>query len=64
MTMTFWQTHDCNGYRAKVTIEWSSPESVKLLPERAANAEAIADDIMTKLAPGPLEIVRAMLGRG
>jgi hypothetical protein len=61
--MTFWQTHDCSGYRAKVTIEWSAPENIELLPERAEDAEAIADDIMAKLAPGPLEIVRAMMGR-
>lgn len=59
----FFQSHECSGYRAKVTVEWSDPEDIELLPERAASAEEIADEVITTLAPKPLEIVQAMLGR-
>lgn len=59
----FFQMHQCNGYRAKVTVEWSAPDNIELMPERAANAEEIAADVIATLAPKPLAIVQAMLGR-
>lgn len=61
--MKFWQSHNCNGYRAEITIEWSVPEGVELLPERAAAAEEIADESLSVLARRPFELVQAMQGR-
>lgn len=63
MRREFWQSHDSSGYRVRVTIEWETPRDVELLPERAAQAEEIADEVMAALAPKPLEIVQAMMGR-
>lgn len=59
----FYQIHDTGGYRAKVTIEWSAPDGVELLPDRAGEAEAIAGDALAKIAAAAYEIVQVMLGR-
>lgn len=61
--MKYWQSHNCNGYRAEVTIEWLTPEGVELLPERDAIASGIADDALAKVAPAAFELVQAMQGR-
>lgn len=63
MRREFWQSHDSSGYRARISIEWDTPRNVELQPERAAAAEEIADEVMRVLAPKPLEIVSAMMGR-
>lgn len=64
MRREFWQTHDCSGYRAKISIEWETPRGVEeLAGDRGAQAEEIATEVLAKLAPKPLEIVQAMMGR-
>lgn len=59
----FFISHEQNGYRAKVTIEWAAPDGVELLPERASSAEMLADDSLGPLVAAPLDIVLAMQGR-
>jgi hypothetical protein len=64
MRREYWQSHDSSGFRAKVTVELETPrDAPELPPERMARAEEIAEDVMEKLAPKPLEIVQAMMGR-
>jgi hypothetical protein len=46
---TFYQSHECDGFRAKVTIEWSMPRNVdadRLPAQRTLDAEDIADSIL------------------
>ena len=59
----FFQSHQQNGYRAKITIEWSCPEDVELLPERAGNAKYLAAEALEATFKKPLQIVAAMLGK-
>jgi hypothetical protein len=63
MRREFWQSHETTNYRCRVSIEWSAPSDKEPTPERAAEAEIIAEEIMTALAHKPLEVVNAMLGR-
>lgn len=63
MRREFYQTHDCSGYRCRVSIEWDTPRDVELTPERQAAAEEIADVAMAALMRKPLEVVQAMMGR-
>lgn len=64
MRKEFWQSHDCSGYRAKISIEWETPRGVdELAGDRQADAEVIADQALAALARKPLEIVQAMMGR-
>lgn len=63
--LTFYQSHQCEGYHAKVTIEWSTPKDVEadLLPaSRMQNAEAIAESTLTFSGPRMRDMVRAMRG--
>lgn len=58
----YFQSHECAGYSAKVTIEWHVPDG---LTEEYANvagarAEEIADDLISKLGPKTYEMVQAM----
>lgn len=64
MRREFWQSHDCSGYRARISIEWDTPRDVEeLAGDRAARAEEIAADVLAALGPKPFEIVQAMMGR-
>ena len=58
---TYFQSHACEGYRAKVTIEWETPESVPLA-ERTMVAETIASDILVFSANRLRQMVQAMRG--
>lgn len=59
----YFQLHECSGYRAKVTIEWTAPDGIELLPDRAGTASDIAGDALAGIARAPFEIVQAMMGR-
>ena len=61
--MQFFQSHEQNGYRAKVTIEWSWPDDVTLVEPREVNAEFIAGEALEATFMKPMEIVAAMLGK-
>jgi len=61
----YYQTHVCEGYRAKVTIEWSMPDTVDadLLPAwRKEVAEEIADSILAFSGKKIRDMVQAMRG--
>lgn len=58
---TFYQSHECDGYRAKVTIEWSFPRDTE--PSwRSLEAEDIADAIMAHSGPKMRDMVQVMRG--
>lgn len=62
---TFYQSHECAGFRAKVTIEWSMPEEIDpdLLPAwRHDTAEEIADSILAFSGKKMRDMVQAMRG--
>ena len=62
---TFYQSHECAGFRAKVTIEWSMPEDVDFdrLPSwRTGTAEDIADSILAFSGRKMRDMVQAMRG--
>jgi hypothetical protein len=61
----FHQSHECAGFRAKVTIEWSTPEEIDLdlLPAwRSEMTEDIADSILAFSGPKMRDMVQAMRG--
>lgn len=61
----FYQSHQCEGYHARVTIEWTTPKGVEgdLLPAwRMQSAEAIADAILAFSGPKMRDMVQAMRG--
>lgn len=59
----FYQSHECEGFRAKVTIEWSMPVDGDLLPAwRAETAEDIADSILAFSGRKMRDMVQAMRG--
>ena len=61
----FHQIHECEGYRAKVTIEWSMPAHIDgdLLPAwRKEYAEQIADSILAFSGKQMRDMVQAMRG--
>lgn len=58
---TFYQSHECDGYRAKVTIEWSFPSDIE--PSwRSLEAEDIADSILSFSGKKMRDMVQAMRG--
>jgi hypothetical protein len=62
---TFYQSHQCEGFRAKVVIEWSEPsdDDLEFQPAwRAADAEEIADEILAFSGPRMRDMVQAMRG--
>lgn len=59
----FFQSHEQNGYWAKITIEWSAPDSIELVREREANAEWFAAEALDATFRKPQQIVAAMLGK-
>lgn len=65
MTRTFYQSHECEGFRAKVTIEWSMPEKLDpdlLPPWREEMATDIADGILAFSGRRMRQMVQAMRG--
>lgn len=67
MTREFYQMHECAGYRAKVTIEWSSPQPSEFQDEldkdRMYRAEEIAGALLANTGPAMYRMVQAMRGR-
>jgi hypothetical protein len=64
-TRTFFQSHQCSGFHAKVTIEWSFPKDIDadMLPaDRISSAEEIADSILELSGPMMRAMVQAMRG--
>ena len=64
-TRSIFQSHECAGYSAKVTIEWTVPARVdadQLPAWRLGKAEEIAEDLLAKLGPQTMEMVKAMRG--
>jgi hypothetical protein len=62
----FYQSHECEGYRAKILIEWSTPDNILLEilpPWRMREAEEIADSIMGFAGPKIRDIVQRMRGK-
>lgn len=61
----FYQSHQCEGYHAKVTIEWTTPKDVEgdlLPPWRMQTAEDLADLILQFSGPKMRDMVQAMRG--
>lgn len=60
----YFQSHDCGGYRATVTIEWFPPDDVEecSLGSRGDKAEELAESVLSFSAPKVREIVQAMRG--
>lgn len=62
---TFYQSHECEGFRAKVTIEWSEPsdDDLEFQPAwRAQETEDIADSILSFSGRKMREMVQVMRG--
>lgn len=59
---SFYQTHECGGYRAAITIEWSHPDR-GYNGEHVSRAEDVADEIIAEAGPQMREIVQTMRGR-
>ena len=62
---SFYQSHECEGFRAKVTIEWSIPEHIEEtnLPQwRMEDALNTADNILSYAAPKIRNMVQSMRG--
>jgi hypothetical protein len=58
---TFYQSHECEGYRAKITIEWEFPHEIE--PAwRSLEAEEIADAILRYSGPKMRDMVQVMRG--
>ncbi len=61
---TFYQSHECEGFRAKVTIEWDIPEMHEtVMNYRLDAAEDIADQIMAFAGKRMRDMVQTMRGR-
>jgi hypothetical protein len=61
---TFYQSHSCEGFSARVTIEWDIPEKVDetAIPGRLAEAEDIADEILKFSGNKMRDMVQTMRG--
>lgn len=61
---TFYQVHECEGFRAKVTIEWNIPATVDetVIAHRIAAAVDIADVILGFSGKRMRDMVQAMRG--
>lgn len=64
MTWSFYQSHECEGFRAKVTIEWDIPKKIDetAIPGRIAIAEDIADEVLAFSGKRIRDMVQAMRG--
>lgn len=56
----YYISHSCEGYRAKVTVEWSITDEKDSL--HMDKAEEIADNAITSIAAVPRLIVQVMRG--
>jgi hypothetical protein len=61
---SYYFTHSCEGFSAKVTIEWDIPKKVDetVIRNRIANAEDIADSIMGFAGRRVRDMVQVMRG--
>ncbi len=61
---TFYQSHECEGFRAKITIEWDIPPKVEetAIARRIAVAEDIADAILAFSGKRMRDMVQIMRG--
>lgn len=57
---SFYQSHECEGFRAKVTIEWDIPPTAD--ERRLTEAEDIADSILAFSGKKMRDMVQAMRG--
>lgn len=55
---SYYQYFECDGYQAKVTIEWQVPN--KANPDYLKCAENLADQILIYSAPKTRDMVQAM----
>lgn len=64
MTRTFYQSHTCDGFRAKITIEWDIPKDIDetTIRNRLFGAEDIADAILAFAGPRMIHMVQTMRG--
>lgn len=62
---SFWQSHECGGYSAKVTVEWHVPDNLTDEAWNIADARGAqeAEEIFARLGPKTAEIVQRMRGR-
>lgn len=61
---SFYQSHECAGFRAKITIEWDIPpksEEIYIM-DRLAAAEDIADAILAFSGKRMRDMVQVMRG--
>lgn len=61
-THRFYQMHECGGYRATVTVEWSHPDK-GFNGEHVSRAEEMAEGILADSGPVARDIVQTMRGR-
>lgn len=61
---SFYQSHECAGFRAKVTIEWDIPATAEevYIKDRIAAAEDIADAILAFSGKRMRDMVQIMRG--
>lgn len=61
----FYQSHSCEGFSARVTIEWDIPPTSdeSVIGARIAAAEEIADDILRSSGGKMRDMVQIMRGR-
>lgn len=55
----YYQYHECQGYKAKITVEWEVPDNDHL-KENLRLADDIADDIICFCAPKTKDMVNKM----
>lgn len=60
---SFCQSHDCEGFRAKVTVEWFWPENSEPPQEWLNRAEEIAEEAFATAGPKTYDISLALRGR-
>lgn len=59
---SFYQGHDCAGFRATVIVEWSWPEGKEPPQDWLNEAEEIADEAMAAAGPKTYAISLALRG--
>lgn len=64
MSRTFYQSHSCAGFSARVTIEWDIPKTCDetFIANRLAAAEDIADQILGFSGSKMRDMVQTMRG--
>lgn len=59
----FYQTHESDGFRAKVTVEWAWPEDREPPQEWLNRAEEIAEEAFMSAGPKAYDISLALRGQ-